>query len=116
MENIESRARKQIGLSLPPEAYRKMKMLGDQLGLSDAGMARHLVMMGLQQLMGQIQNITQSQQLARMVDAIADEDLPFAQKTSGGASNTATTGHKCPLPSQKPRVSKVQSVPKEKRS
>jgi hypothetical protein len=105
VEESEERGRKVIGVSLPAGAYGKLQILGEQLGLTDAGTARHLIMMALQQLMGQIQQVEQGRLLSQMADAVSSEmklveEGPVRLKSSGGASNTATTGQICPQPSR----------------
>jgi hypothetical protein len=120
--------RKIVGVSLSPEAYAKLRLLGDQLGLTDAGAAKHLIMMSLQSLMGQLNQLQQGNVMERMVDLMKDElgtleeiqsdvlnavgrkkreeiqaqviNATARRKTGGGASNTATTDSKCPLPFQ----------------
>lgn len=102
--------RKVVGVSLSPEAYNKLKVLGEQLGLSDAGTAKHLIMMSLQSLMGQINQLEQQKLVAQMADAISRDlgELDSLAQTvrgqfegkpgasGGGPSITSTRGHKCP--------------------
>lgn len=102
-------ARKVVGVSLSPEAYGKLRLLGAQLGLKDSQAAKHLVMMSLQQLMGQLQQLEQGSMLREMTKAVsremasistvAEEGLPRSRRIvidSAGASNTGTEGQKCP--------------------
>lgn len=106
--------RKVVGVSLSSEAYSKLRLLGAQLGLKDSQAAKHLIMMSLQQLMGQLQQVEQGSMLREMTTAltremgaiatVGEEVAPGLRRLvldSAGASNTGTEGQKCPQKREK---------------